>query len=94
MSERKKSLIASLMSGFVLTLLFPFLFGSQIYDNQIWHLLAPSSLLLGRVTTLERSITVFMDTLVFGAIIFGVWQGVRWAMHRFEMRQSCSFGIP
>jgi len=86
MLERKnlmQRLLLSLVSAFVLTRLFPFLFGSQIYSGrQGWRLLAPSSLLLGpssMVTTLDRAISLCIDTLAFGAIIFAAWQGVCWA---------------
>ncbi len=83
MSELKKltvALLLSLLGGGILTRVFPFLFGSQIYDNHEWQLLAPSSLWLSRATTVERSVSLGIDTIAFGAIIFAAWQGLRWAI--------------
>jgi hypothetical protein len=85
MLERNKlrlGFLSSLAGGFLLTLAFPFLFGSQIYDSRGWQLLAPSSLLFDRVTTIEQFLSLCVNTLVFGAVIFVAWRVLRWAVHR------------
>jgi hypothetical protein len=75
----KKGLILALLIGLILTRLFPFFFGSQIYSQSGWRFLAPSSLVLGpgsMVTTLDKILSLCIDTLVFAAVAFVAWQGL------------------
>jgi len=84
MLERNKlrlGFLLALAGGFLLTRLFPFLFGSQIYDSRGWQLLAPSSLLFGMVTAIERFFAICINTIVFGGVIFATWLLLRWAIH-------------
>jgi hypothetical protein len=77
----KVSLLASIVGALILTRLFPFLFGTRIYDEGAWHIFAPSSLMLGpgsMATPLDKAVSLCIDTLVFGGVIFAVWQGLTW----------------
>ena len=66
----------------MLTRLFPFLFGTRIYTENGWRLLAPSSFLLGpgAVSYVDLALHLCVDTLIFGAIIFAAFQALRYAI--------------
>ena len=78
-----KLCLLSFGTGLLLTRLFPFLFGTRIYDEKGWRVLAPSALLLGpasMVTLADKILSLSIDALVFAAIIFGTFQVVRYAL--------------
>lgn len=74
--------VLPLLTGFLLTFLFPFLFGTRIYGENWWQIMAPSSFLLGpgnRVYIPERIASTCLDTVLFAIIIFAFVQALRWA---------------
>jgi len=87
----KLTLLLSLLAGFILTRLFPFLFGHQIYSDHGWRFLAPSSLVLGpgsRVSLIDRFMSIFFDAVVFGLIVFVLLYSLRSVIrHSRSIRQ-------
>ena len=69
----KTRFVLPLFTGFLLTQLFPFLFGTRIYTQNWWRIMAPSSILLGpagRVTILDKIVSTCLDSVIFAIIIF------------------------
>lgn len=69
-------LIGGLLSGFLLR----FLFGTRIYTQRGWNLLAPSSMIpaVGRVGIVNRLTSTAIDTIIFGAIAYVLIYAVVW----------------
>ncbi len=73
-------LIGGILSGFILQ----FLFGTSIYTQQGWKLLAPSSFIpaIGRVGIVNELTSDAIDAVIFGAVIYVIVYAVMWYSKR------------
>jgi hypothetical protein len=70
-------LVGAFLSGFLLR----FLFGTSIYTEPGWQILAPSANVFGpgsRANYLDRAIATAFDTVVFAAVIYTAVYPVMW----------------
>jgi len=84
----KLEYLLSLIGGFILTRLLPFLFGTRIYDEHWWRIMAPSAVLLGPgsgASALDKTLSTGIDSLIFGLIIFAAVQALRYAVSRLRV---------